>query len=618
MKVIPRKWAVGGLVLAVALTTGGVAYAASAPSQSDAQQALDTLQAYVSAQPTSTVTVTAPAVTTTVTAPPVTSTVTQTVTQTVTVTGSPSPSTTSPTPTPTTTSPTPTPTTTSPTPTTTSPSPSGPSFTPTTSWAWADGPSLGCTPTGDQWASATVAGLGTTDDFNAGFRLRFTSTATSLYAGVSGNRWKVESPAIGQATGTITAPANGSTVRVALTGTTLTIAVNGTTVATRSVTEALAGRSIVPSVWQSAPNVKMTNIQSNAGACTTPTPTPTPTTTSPTPTPTTTSPSPSTTPPVSGVSWLSGASSGYATDGSYAAWRGEPVKVVGTWSDSQDGALTAGSLDNSDMDGLNASQSLDIAIGAIWNGQTWSAAAGGSYDGQWTTILNAVKTKAAAHHILPQNTYIRFAHEMNGDWTDWKVPSGQEANFRAAITRFSNLRYQVFGTTNPAKVVLCANDGTSGGMADPRNLFVGKDSLNRQVTDVYCIDTYNAWPHRTSATDIWNSMNAVDGGVPDSIEEHRQFAESKGVPFSIGEWSNCGIDPSAGSECAGSGGGEAPAYVQQMNRYFRAHAGDPAHPAAGQLLYEVQFNLWNQFAFYGSEAHQPQTSAAYAALVWGQ
>ncbi|MCP6770035.1 hypothetical protein NL529_34820, partial [Klebsiella pneumoniae] len=73
------------------------------------------------------------------------------------------------------------------------------------------------------------------------------------------------------------------------------------------------------------------------------------------PSPSTTSPSPSTTPPA-GAQWLSGASSGYATDGSFASWRGEAVKVVGTWSDAQDGSQTVASLDNSDMDGLNASQ----------------------------------------------------------------------------------------------------------------------------------------------------------------------------------------------------------------------------------------------------------------------
>ena len=253
--------------------------------------------------------------------------------------------------------------------------------------------------------------------------------------------------------------------------------------------------------------------------------------------------------------------------------------------------------------------SLDIAVGAIWSGQTWSQAATGAYNAQWQQTLHALKSMLATKNMDPGKVYIRFAHEMNGNWTEWRVTPGQEANFRNAIARFSSLRYSTFGEINPPKVVLCANDGTSSGMADPRNLFVKNDGLGRNVVDVYCIDTYNQYPHRTDSTAIWNAMNAVDSGIPNSIEEHRKFAETSGVPFSIGEWGNCGIP----ADCAG-GGGESAAYMEQMNRYFRLHAGT----GPGDLLYDVQFNLWPRFALYGPEANQPATSNKYASLVWGQ
>jgi len=288
------------------------------------------------------------------------------------------------------------------------------------------------------------------------------------------------------------------------------------------------------------------------------------------------------------------------------------VKIVGTWSDGDSaGSQSVGSMGpGTGMADLNSSFAIDIAIGAIFDGQTWSAAATGAYNNLWLNTLNTLKSKTQDVGVLPQNVYIRFAHEYNGNWTDWKVTQGQEANFRNAIARFSTLRYQVFGETNAPKVVLCANEGTSGGMADPRDEFVKLDGLGRKVVDVYCVDTYNAWPFRSDATQIRNWLNRVDGGIPDSPEEHRRFAESQGVPFSVGEWSNCG--PSC------SGGGESPNYMVEINKWFRDHAGSLSNPQPGQLIYEVQFNLWDQYAIYGSQAHQPVTAAKYAELVWGQ
>jgi hypothetical protein len=251
--------------------------------------------------------------------------------------------------------------------------------------------------------------------------------------------------------------------------------------------------------------------------------------------------------------------------------------------------------------------SLDIAVGAIWSGQSWANAAAGAYNVQWQSMLTALKGKLAANGMDPKKVYIRFAHEMNGNWTEWNVPTGQEANFRNAIARFSSLRYSTFSDTNAPQVVLCPNDGSSVGAANPENLFVKTDGLDRKVVDVYCLDTYNQYPHRTDAAAVWASLN--DTTNPDSIESHRKFAEAQGVPLSVGEWGNCGI----ASQCAG-GGGESPAYVEQMNRYFRAHAGT----GPGELLYDVQFNLWPRFALYGPEGNQPATAAKYVSLVWGQ
>ena len=528
------------------------------------------------------------------------------------------------------------------------------SYAPSGTWSWVSDASLGNTASAAQYAQADVVGL-TDADHNAGFRLRYGSSY--VLVAVSGTAWKIEPSGGVVATGTFAHGASG-TLRTTIDASgVVAILWNGSTVATRAIAGSYPGRGVAPSVWQSSGRVKMSNIRAGTLGGTSSTPSPTTSTTKPS-TPTSTSPAASTvtqtvtstvtktvthtvtstvtvtagsaptstpapttstqlsTSPSSSGQWLSGAASVYAANGSYGAWRGEPVRIVGTWSDGKDCAATLCTFQTTgDMAEVKGNDiHLDLAIGAIYDGQTWAEAAKGAYDGQWRTTLNALKSKVATKNMDPGKVFIRFAHELNGNWYDWEVRSGEEASFRAAITRFSTLRYEVFGAANPPKVVLCPANGTANGRADPRTLFVGKDSSNRTVVDVYGIDIYNQYPHRTDAAAIWNAFNDVNDRS--SIESHRRFAQSAGVPFAVGEWGNCGIV----SHCAGNndGQGEAPAYVEQLNRYFRAHAGNPAQPAPGQLLYEVQFNLWDRFALYGSQAHQPATSAAYAAAVWGR
>ena len=539
------------------------------------------------------------------------------------------------------------------------------SFTPTTTWAWTNDASLGTTASGAQYAQANIAGL-TDKDHAAGFRVRYSASSNILLA-VSGTEWKTE-PSGGTVVNGPHAQSASGLLRVEIDASNnAKILWNGIVIGTRAIPGTYTGTGVVASAWQSTATVKMTNLEAGTlGTAPTPTGTPvstatvtvtptvtaspvtstapavtvtsgvptttvtappvtvtptvtitptvtvtpstsptspSPTTTSPSPSPSTTSPSPS---PTGAATWLSGASSIYAVNGTFGTWRGEPVKIVGTWSDSKDCSATVCSM-GGDLSGLHGPDiALDIAVGGIWNGQNWASAATGAYDSQWQSTLTSLKNVLTSRGMDPAKVYIRFAHEMNGDWTEWDVNAGQEANFRAAITRFSNLRYSTFGSVTP-KVVLCANDGSSGGEANPHNLFVARDVSNRPVVDVYCIDTYNQYPHRTDDTAIWSAFNNTSD--ESSIESSRAFAQSVGVPFSIGEWGNCGI----AADCAG-GGGESPAYVRQMNRYFRAHAGT----GPGNLLYEVQFNLWPRFALYGSEANQPATSAEYVNQVWGQ
>jgi hypothetical protein len=257
----------------------------------------------------------------------------------------------------------------------------------------------------------------------------------------------------------------------------------------------------------------------------------------------------------------------------------------------------------------NWDRPLDLAVGGIFldHGDSWSAAANGAYNDRWRQMLTTAKKCWGSRD--PGKLFIRFAHEMNLSSSNWRVQAGQEGDFAKAFTQLSNVRYEVFPGV---KLVLSVNDGSSGGMADVRKLVPGPDSQGRRTVDVYGADSYNAWPHCTSASDCDAKFNLTDNnGAPVGIEKHRQFAEKLGLPFAINEYSNNG---DAGG---GGGGGESPAFVQALFDWAKAHAGDVNNPKPGQFLYDVLFNLWTQYQLSPSTI-QPKTAAAYRALPWGK
>jgi hypothetical protein len=306
--------------------------------------------------------------------------------------------------------------------------------------------------------------------------------------------------------------------------------------------------------------------------------------------------------------WLSGAASDQAANGSFGVWRGSPVRIGGTWNDSYDAQLYEWSIcDGESWSSWN--QPLDIAVGGIYRsrGDSWAAAARGAYTARWTAALTRIRTCWGRRD--PGLLYLRFAHEMNLP-SEWSVRGGEEADFVKAITVFSTLRYRIIPR---AKIVLCTNDGTDGGLngLDIRKLWPGRDSHGRLVANVYATDSYNQYPHVTTVAGFTKKINGqYSSGIPLGIEKHRQLAARFGVPFAISEWGNNGDPHSDG------GGGESPLYVQLFNAWARAHAGNVAHPAAGQLLYEIHFNLWSQFQLWPATL-QPRTAAAYRAVHWG-
>jgi hypothetical protein len=503
-------------------------------------------------------------------------------------------------------------------------------FAPVGTWAWYNDKSLGKTDALDQYAQASVSGL-KDGDHNAGFFLRYTSRSDRVRIAVSGTVWRIEpsggTPVTGEfphdPSGTFRAEAQGQTVRIIW---------NGQLVTEQTLPRTYNGHAVLATVWQSSPAVRMTNLEASSldvagrgplprlpGSITTDSiRRADPSTASASAGPAT-SKRPSATSSTSAAAkarpagrrgWFSGAASTNMADGGFDRWRGTASGIAGTWDDqTPQGQTELYSICGGQYREGSWNKKLDMAIGAIFkkNGESWEAAADGAYDARWRQALTRAKQCWGSRNA--DNLYLRFGHELNLSGSDWGVQAGQEGSFRQALTRFSNIRYQVFPGVN---IVLSVNDGTSGGMADVRKLNPGRDGQGRRVIDVYGADSYNAWPHCTTVAACQAKFNkAADDGGPLGIETHRKLAQQWGVPFSINEWSNNG---EAGNS---DGGGEAPAYMQAFHGWAKSHAGDTANPKAGQFLYEVLFNLWDAYHLFPTDV-QPQTAEAYRSLPWGR
>jgi Glycosyl hydrolase family 26 len=308
--------------------------------------------------------------------------------------------------------------------------------------------------------------------------------------------------------------------------------------------------------------------------------------------------------PGEGGTWYSGAASPYAANGTFGSWRGEAITVGGTWCNGNTYMLTLDTIQPGAEWGAWTGR-LDIAVGAIEYalGETWAAAATGAYDARWIQSAKNINSSWTARGKAAGNLYVRFAHEMNGNWFPWRVPEGQEANFITAWRRWAN----IMRTYAPGvKLVWSVNKNRSAGYAKSINIWPGASYV-----DVYSVDSYNVWPWENTPDGInAEYFNKMDGSDPVGVDMHRQKAASYGVPFALSEWSNG--SPQFAND--GGGGGESTLFMDMINQWMRIHAGT----GAGQLLYDVLFNLWPRYALYGSEATQPVTAARYALLVWGR
>lgn len=316
-----------------------------------------------------------------------------------------------------------------------------------------------------------------------------------------------------------------------------------------------------------------------------------------------TAPAPAPAPPAANgfhgwASGVSGNDSAEGSNGSFSAWRGSKVGVVGTWNDATIADQT-NMWANDKHAGFQGD--LEVAVGGFDRGdssQSYSAAASGAYDAQWRA---GAKRLAAQRKDSKGITYIRPWHEFNGDWyKGWYVTPDRVEDYKKAFRRLVGIyRAELPGI----KITWNPNDDPSSGAAPPEQSYPGDD-----VVDVIGVDSYdaNAGVSVTDESKFPAYSVRSKNGSPSGVETWRLWAQKHGKPLSLPEW---GLNHSAG-------GGDSPAYIISMNKWMTQHAAKPGDASvAGKIVYDIYFNEPHGGGFMIKES--PNAANTYRQLKWG-
>lgn len=297
--------------------------------------------------------------------------------------------------------------------------------------------------------------------------------------------------------------------------------------------------------------------------------------------------------------WLSGAAANTGSpagaNGTWESWVGGSYKAeIGhTWDDSSPAVQEAQWSTSPGGPWGSWRGAMSVAVGAIFKplGESWAAAATGSYDARWTTMLQNL----ASNRGSKGTTYIAFGHEANYSGSPWSVGSSEVANYKTAFQRFRALQLAHFPA---AKLVWPMNDGTHTGV-DVRDMMPGATYF-----DVVGVDSYNSYPALNSASALTTRFARTEtSGAPVGLEAWRLYAVSLGKKLAIPEW---GTDGDPNSESSGQ---DSPVFMEFWFQWIASHAED--------IEYETYFNISsfqnNRYGLYPS-TKSPLAAARYRNL----
>jgi hypothetical protein len=285
--------------------------------------------------------------------------------------------------------------------------------------------------------------------------------------------------------------------------------------------------------------------------------------------------------------WVSGAAGPETLDGSFSTFRGEPIGLVGAWADREEASQTEMSTVETfaHFDG-----EMDIAVGGLVRGETWEQAAAGRFVPRWTTAVRRLKALRGGKGT----TYIRIAHEMNGDWMPWGVTSVNLAAYKKGYRLYASIVRREFPE---ARLTWSPNGGNHTDVSID-DLWPGDDVVDVIGPDIYDFDqdatTASSWAGESTA---WQSPH-----TPSGLEAWRKYAFRRDRPMALPEW--------------GLAAGDDPEWIRRVHSAMAEHSAPQGRRrAAGKFVYDCYFNAELKFKLLGGP--NADAAAAYAALRWG-
>jgi hypothetical protein len=285
--------------------------------------------------------------------------------------------------------------------------------------------------------------------------------------------------------------------------------------------------------------------------------------------------------------WRSGASGEEAADGSFGTWRGKPVEAVSVWCDGPASLQT-------NMDAVDRYRDyrgdMDVAVGGLVRGETWKQAAAGRFAARWTKAMRTLRAK----RLGKGTTYVRIAHEMNGDWMAWGMNSKSLKDYIKGYRLYASIVRKEFPE---ARLSWSPNGGNHTDVSTDKQ-YPGDD-----VVDVVAPDIYDGWPDTTSAAIFReNAKKWLTPESPTGIIAWQIWAERRGKPLGMPEW--------------GIIHGDHPDFVIGVHSVMSQHPGLKGKVSnAGRFVYDVYFNADDEFKLLGGA--NPKAAAAYKARTWG-
>ena len=291
--------------------------------------------------------------------------------------------------------------------------------------------------------------------------------------------------------------------------------------------------------------------------------------------------------------WRSGASGVEAEDGTFGTWRGKPVQAVSVWADGPEQAQTEMTPVDRYADYVG---DMDVAVGGLVRreaGQapeTWKDAAAGKYVARWTTAMRTLRAKRAGKGT----TYVRIAHEMNGDWMAWGMNAASLKDYIAGYRLYASIVRKEFPE---ARLTWSPNGGNHTNVSIDQ-MYPGND-----VVDVVGPDIYDGWPDATTPAIFKQVANTwLTPQSPRGILAWQQWAARHGKPLGLPEW--------------GLTHGDQDAFIVGVHDVLAKYAGQKGRVSnAGRFVYDVYFNAEQQFKLLNGT--NPKSSAAYKARIWG-